>query len=91
MATTGQVEVKETWTPPVREAADVNDGNRTSLTIAFIRLLMGALAPKSMEWAAMLGGVGVWAYALTHVDWLHIACALGYSVAIYLPLVLKKR
>ncbi len=83
------VEMKETWKAPTRET--VEDVNRNNLTIAFIRLLMGALAPKSMEWAAMAGGVGLWTYALVHPDWMRLAGALGYSIAIYLPLVWHRR
>lgn len=78
-----------TWTPPERGIAD--EPNRTNLTVAFIRLLMNALAPKSMEWAALLGGVGIWTYALMHAEWPVLAGALGYSVAIYLPLVWRHR
>ena len=55
-----------------------------------LKLVAAALAEKSLLWTALMGGLGIWTFALLHPDILRLVAAGGYSLSIFAPILIKK-
>lgn len=55
-----------------------------------LKLTAAALADKSLLWVSLLGGIGIWSFAIGHPDVLRLVAAGGYSLGIFVPILYKK-
>ncbi len=54
------------------------------------KLMVAALAEKSLVWVSLLGGIGIWSFAIGHPDLMRLIAAGGYSVGVFIPVLFKK-
>lgn len=50
-----------------------------------------ALSDKALFWLVTLGAIGLWTYAAVHPEFWRLIAVGGYSVGIFLPILLRGR
>lgn len=50
---------------------------------------LAALSSRALVWCAAIGGGSAWGYAVLHPEPLRMVAALGYSVAVFVPILVR--